>query len=197
MEEKMRVAFFSAKPYDRAFFQAAALSHRHELVFLEPHLNQETAILAAGFPAVCVFVNDQLGRPVLEALARQGTRLIALRSAGFNHVDLIAARDHGITAVRVPTYSPYAVAEHTATLILALDRKIHRAYARVREGNFALDGLLGFDLNGRTVGIIGIGKIGTVVAKIMNGFGCRLLAYDPNPNEECKNLGVRYSSLSE
>ncbi|HZR45930.1 MAG TPA: 2-hydroxyacid dehydrogenase [Candidatus Manganitrophaceae bacterium] len=193
----MRVAFFSTKPYDRISFEAAGRGGRHELVFLEPHLNRETAVLAAGFPAVCAFVNDQLGRPVLEALARQGTRLIALRSAGFNHIDLIAARDLGLAVVRVPAYSPHAVAEHTAALILSLNRKIHRAYARVREGNFALDGLLGFDLNGKTVGIVGTGKIGRVVAKIMNGFGCRLLAYDPFPNEECKRLGVRYTGPAE
>jgi D-lactate dehydrogenase len=120
-----------------------------------------------------------------------------LRSAGFNHVDLIAARDLGLTVVRVPAYSPYAVAEHTAALILSLNRKIHRAYARVREGNFALEGLLGFDLNGRTAGIIGTGKIGTVMARIMSGFGCRLLAHDPFPNEACKELGVEYAALSD
>lgn len=145
----MKVAVFSTKPYDRSFLQAANAACRHELVFFEPHLTKETAILAVGFPVVCAFVNDALGSEVLKILARQGTRLIALRSAGFNNVDLIAARDLGLTVVRVPAYSPYAVAEHTIGLILTLDRKIHRAYARVREGNFSLDGLLGFDLHGR------------------------------------------------
>lgn len=193
----MRVALFSTKPYDQTFFQAANATHRHALAFFEPHLDLKTVSLAAGFPAICPFVNDRLDRAVLEVLARQGTRLIALRSAGFNHVDLIAARDLGLTVVRVPAYSPYAVAEHTAALMLSLNRKIHRAYARVREGNFALEGLLGFDLNGRTAGIVGTGKIGTVMARIMNGFGCRLLAHDPFPNEACKKLGVEYVALSD
>lgn len=193
----MRVALFSTKPYDQTFFQAANEPCRHELAFFEPHLDLKTAALAAGFPAVCPFVNDQLDRAVLEVLSRQGTRLIALRSAGFNHVDLIAARDLGLTVVRVPAYSPHAVAEHTVALILSLNRKIHRAYARVREGNFSLEGLLGFDLNGRTVGIIGTGKIGTVVAQIMSGFGCRLLAHDPFPNEACQKRGVEYTALAD
>lgn len=192
----MKVAVFSTKPYDRAFLQAANAAYRHELVFFEPHLTKETAILAVGFPAVCAFVNDPLGSEVLGLLARQGTRLIALRSAGFNHVDLIAAQDLGLTVARVPAYSPHAAAEHTIGLILTLNRKLHRAYARVREGNFALDGLLGFDLHGRTVGIIGTGKIGTVVAQILNGFGCRLLAHDPYPNETCHALRVNYVPLA-
>src|SRR5262245_53418808 len=190
----MRVAVFSTKNYDRLSLEGANTIYGHELIFFEPHLNQETTALAARFPAVCVFVNDQLSAPVLNTLAGQGTRLIALRSAGFNNVDLIAARESGLTVVRVPAYSPYAVAEHTVGLILTLNRKIHRAYARVREGNFALDGLLGFDLHGRTVGIIGTGKIGAVVARIMNGFGCRLLACDPFPNSDCERLGLRYVS---
>jgi D-lactate dehydrogenase len=191
----MRVAIFSTKNYDRAFLGAANATYEHELVFFEPRLTEETNALAAGFPAVCVFVNDQLSAIVLNTLAGQGTRLIALRSAGFNNVDLIAARELGLTVVRVPAYSPYAVAELTVGLILTLNRKIHRAYARVREGNFALDGLLGFDLHGRTVGVIGTGMIGAVVARIMNGFGCRLLAYDPFPNPDCERLGAQYVSL--
>lgn len=193
----MRVALFSTKPYDQTFFQAANATDRHDIVFFEPHLNLNTVMLAAGFPAICPFVNDQLDRPILEALRRQGTRLIALRSAGFNHVDLIAARDLGLTVVRVPAYSPHAVAENTVALMLSLNRKIHRAYARVREGNFALEGLLGFDFHGRTVGIIGTGKIGSVVAQIMSGFGCRLLAYDLFPNQGCRKLGVQYVSLAD
>jgi len=190
----MRVAVFSTKNYDRMSLELANATYGHELVFFEPRLTQETTALAVQFPVVCVFVNDQLDATVLIRLARQGTRLIALRSAGFNNVDLIAARASGLTVVRVPAYSPYAVAEHTVGLILTLNRKIHRAYARVREGNFALDGLLGFDLHGRTVGIIGTGKIGAVVAHIMNGFGCQLLAYDPFPNPDCERLGLRYVS---
>ena len=175
----------------------ANASHGHELTYFEPRLTRETSALAAGFPAVCVFVNDQLDATVLAALARQGTRLIALRCAGFNNVDLAAAREAGLTVVRVPTYSPHAVAEHTLGLVLALNRKIHRAYARVREGNFALDGLLGFDLYGQTVGIVGTGQIGAVVTRIMGGFGCRILAHDPFPNPECEALGARYVALPE
>jgi D-lactate dehydrogenase len=193
----MKVAIFSTKPYDQEFLQAANAAHGHELVFFEPRLTHEARALAAGFPAICVFVNDQLDATVLTALAHQGTRLIALRCAGFNNVDLLAARDLGLTVVRVPAYSPHAVAEHTVGLILTLNRQIHRAHARVREGNLALDGLLGFDLHDRTVGIVGTGKIGTVVAHIMKGFGCRLLAYDPVPNADCVALGARYVPLSE
>ncbi len=146
---------------------------------------------------MCAFVNDQLDAAVLTDLAAGGTRMIALRSAGFNHVDLVKARELGLTVSRVPVYSPYAVAEHTVALILTLNRKIHRAYARVREGNFSLDGLLGFDLHGRTVGVVGTGKIGTIVARILSGFGCRLVAYDTAPNEECRAMGVDYVALPE
>ncbi len=193
----MKIAVFSTKSYDRMFLEAANVTYGHELVFFEPRLDQETTALAEGFPAVCVFVNDRLDATVLTALAKQGTRLIALRCAGFNNVDLAAARDLGLTVVRVPAYSPHAVDEHTVGLMLALNRKLYRAYNRVREGNFALDGLLGFDLHGRTVGIVGTGKIGTVVAHIMQGFRCALLAYDPFPNPECIALGVRYVELAE
>jgi D-lactate dehydrogenase len=191
----MRTAVFSTKPYDKVFLEAANQGHDHELVFLEPRLTPETSPLAFGFPAICVFVNDRLNADVLTALANEGTQLIALRSAGFNHVELIAAEELGMTVVRVPAYSPYAVAEHAVGLILSLNRKIHRSYNRVREGNFALDGLLGFDLYGTTIGIIGTGRIGIVFAQIMKGFGCRLLAYDPYPNQECRDLGVEYVDL--
>ena len=191
----MRVAVFSTKSHDREFLGRANAGHRHDLVFLEPRLAPETAPLAAGFQAVCAFVNDMADREVLAALAAGGTRLVALRSAGFNNVDLEAARQLGITVARVPIYSPHAVAEHAVALILALDRKIHRAYARVREGNFSLEGLMGFDLQGRTVGIVGTGKIGTVFARIMSGFGCRLLATDPFPNDECRRIGVEYVEI--
>ena len=193
----MKVAVFSTKSYDRTFLEAANRAHGHVLFFLEPRLTRETAPLASGYPAVCLFVNDQPNAGVLAELARGGTRLIALRSAGFNHVDLEAARKLGLTVVRVPAYSPHAVAEHTAGLILSLNRRIHRAYARVREGNFALEGLLGFDLYGRTVGIVGTGQIGVCVARIMNGFGCRLVGFDPYPSSECKQLGLEYLPLHD
>ncbi len=192
----MKVAVFSTKPYDREFLERANAG-RHELRFLEPRLNAETAALAAGFEAVCIFVNDQLDANVIATLAQSGTKLLALRCAGYNNVDLAAAQRHGVTIVRVPAYSPYAVAEHTIALILALDRKLHRSYNRVREGNFALEGLLGFDLRRRTIGIIGTGKIGTVVAEILRGFGCELLAFDPFPSDECRALGVRYVMPNE
>jgi D-lactate dehydrogenase len=173
----MKVAVFSTKAYDRSFLEAANVTHGHELTFFEPRLTWDTCMLASGFPAICVFVNDQVEATVLGKLVQQGTRLIALRCAGFNNVDLAAAHELGITVVRVPAYSPHAVAEHTVGLILALNRKIHRAYARVREGNFSLDGLLGFDLCHRTIGIVGTGRIGIIVAQIMRGFGCNLLAH--------------------
>ena len=163
----MKVAVFSAKPYDRTFFQAANAQTGHELVFFEPRLTSQTCPLAAGFPAICAFVNDTLDSHVLLPLMKQGVRLIALRCAGFNHVDLEVADHLGLTVTRVPAYSPHAVAEHTLALILALDRKIHKAYNRVREGNFALDGLLGVELYGRTAGVVGTGKIGAIVARIL------------------------------
>ena len=196
-DNRTKVAVFSTKPYDRSFFGSANQAYNHELVFLEPRLTLETAPLAEGFPVICVFVNDQLDRNVLEQLARSGTRLIATRSAGYNHIDLLAADNLGLKVVRVPAYSPYAVAEHTVGLILTLNRKIHRAYNRVRDGNLSLDSLMGFDLHGRVVGIIGTGHIGVVVARIMMGFGCEILAYDPYPNPQAEELGVRYLTMKE
>lgn len=190
----MRVAVFSTKPYDRRFFQKTNAQYQYDIAYFEPRLTDDTAKLADGYDAVCVFVNDHLDRDVLTTLAVGGTRLIALRCAGFNNVDLVAAADLDLTVVRVPAYSPYAVAEHTLGLILSLNRKIHRAYNRVRESNFALDGLLGFDLRGQTVGIIGTGQIGRVVANILHGFGCNLLAYDPYPNAD---LDVQYTDLTD
>ena len=177
----MNIAVFSAKPYDRRFFEAAHAPHPQGLVYFEPRLTVATASLARGFPAVCAFVNDELGAAVLTALHAGGTRLIALRSAGYNHVDLAAARRLGLAVVHVPEYSPHAVAEHTVALMLALNRHIPRAYNRVREGNFSIEGLLGFDLHGKTVGLVGLGKIGHCVARILHGFGCRVLAVDPVP----------------
>jgi D-lactate dehydrogenase len=194
----MRIAVFSAKPYDREFLDRAAAGRGHEPHHLEPRLTAETARLAEGFPAVCVFVNDQLDRAALERLAAGGTRLVALRCAGFNNVDLQAADELGIAVVRVPAYSPYAVAEFTVGLILCLNRRIHRAYARTRDNNFALDGLLGFDLHGRTVGVVGTGAIGAIVARIMRlGFGCEVLAADLDPKPELTGMGVRYTGPRE
>jgi D-lactate dehydrogenase len=193
----MKVAVFSTKSYDRQFLEAANANHGHELVFFEPQLNRDTAVLGFGFPAVCVFINDQPDAATLERLAAHGTRLLALRSAGFNHVDLSAAAQLGMTVVRVPAYSPYAVAEHTVGLMLTLSRKIHRAYYRVREGDFSLNGLMGFDFHGRSIGIIGTGKIGQVVAQIMKGFGCKLLGYDVYSNPEFEALGAKYVELPE
>ncbi len=192
----MRVAVFSTKPYD-ARFLARANDDVHRLELLEARLSPETAKLAAGADAVCAFVNDDLQAEVIGALAEHGVRLVVLRSAGFNHVDLAAAAAKGIAVGRVPAYSPHAVAEHTIALILTLNRKTHRAYNRVREGNFALEGLLGFDLHGKTAGIVGTGKIGEVVARILVGFGCTVLAHDPFESPACVAMGVRYVGMPE
>lgn len=193
----MKVAIFSAKDFEKPFIISANQSHQHELVFFETMLNEQTVSLATGFQAVSCFVTDDLSAPILNTLAQNGNRLIALRSAGFNHVDLTAAKKLGITVVRVPAYSPYAVAEFAVGLILTLNRKIHRAFNLVREHNFLLTNLLGFDLHNKTVGVIGTGKIGSIFAKIMHGFGCNILAVDPFPNEACLALGVKYVTLNE
>ncbi len=191
----MRIAVFSTKRYDREALERANRSHGHVISYFEPRLTSETVVLARGYDAVCPFVNDQVTAPVIAALAEGGARLLTLRSAGFNHVDLRAAHEHDVVVTRVPAYSPHAVAEHAAGIILTLNRKLHRAYARVREGNFSLDGLLGFDLRGRTVGVAGTGKIGTVFCRIMAGFGCRVVAHDPYPSDEVRELGVEYVEL--
>jgi D-lactate dehydrogenase len=193
----MKVGVFSTQPYDREPLNAANQGHGHELVFSEARLDQDTADWAGSFDAVIVFVNDSLGRSVLERLAAGKTRLIALRCAGFNNVDLDSAKRLGLTVARVPAYSPHAVAEHAVGLILTLNRKYHRAYARVRESNFSLAGLCGFDLKGRTVGVIGTGAIGRVFARIMLGFECRVLAYDPWPSPAGRELGMQYVSLND
>ena len=193
----MRVAVFSTHPYDRQFLDRANGGRRHELLFLESRLELGTVTTASDCQAVCVFVNDRLNAEVLRGLHGLGVRLVVLRSAGFNHVDLTVAAELGIAVGRVPEYSPHAVAEHTVALLLTLNRKIHRAHARVREGNFALEGLLGFDLYGRTVGVVGTGKIGRCFARIMRGFGCEVLATDPHPHAEAEAMGVRYVALNE
>lgn len=177
----MRIAFYDTKPYDRDYFHRTDGADRFEWQFHEFRLSKETAGTAHGSQAVCVFVNDRVDRTCLEALADSGVRLVVLRCAGFNNVDLQAARALGLAVTRVPAYSPHAVAEHAAALLLTLNRKIHRAYNRVRELNFSLGGLVGFDLYGKTVGIIGSGRIGRAAAEIFRGFGCRVLASDPMP----------------
>ena len=193
----MKVAVFSAKPYDRQFLNTVNQKYDHELQFFDPNLDEQTVALAQGFEAVCVFVNDRLNRNVIESLSQHGIKAIALRCAGYNNVDLDAAEEFEITVVRVPAYSPYAVAEHAIALIMTLNRKIHRAYYRVREGNFALNGLLGFDLHERTVGIIGTGKIGRIAGQILHGFGCRVLAYDLKPNREFGEKYGEYVSFED
>jgi D-lactate dehydrogenase len=194
----MKIAVFSAKDHDRRSIELANLAHHHDLIFFETQLNRHTAVLAKDIPVVCPFVNDEADAEILKILAENGTGLLALRSAGFNNVDLKAAANLGIAVVRVPAYSPYAVAEHTVALILTLNRKLYRAYNRVRDDNFSLEGLLGFDLHGCTVGIVGTGKIGMVFAQIMHGFGCSLLGYDKFPNPQFEAISMtRYVELPE
>lgn len=195
----MDVTVFSTRPYDRAYLTAAneRAGTPHRFLWLEARLTPETAALATPGGAVCLFVNDIADAATIGVLAARRVPLIALRASGFNSVDLAAAKAAGIRVARVPAYSPEAVAEHTAGMVLALARHLHRAFVRVREGNFALDGLLGITLHGRTVGIIGTGRIGLAFARIMRGFGCRLLAHDPAPAEEAQALGVRYVPLAE
>ncbi|NEP59870.1 MAG: 2-hydroxyacid dehydrogenase [Symploca sp. SIO2G7] len=191
----MKIAFFNTKRYDERSFVDTNSRYNHEIAFFEPRLTSDTVSLATGFLAVCVFINDDLGEETLRAIAATGTKLIALRCAGFNNVNLDIAEELGITVVRVPAYSPHAVAEHAVGLIMTLNRKLYRAYNRVRDDNFALEGLLGFDLHGKTVGVVGTGKIGQCFAQIMNGFGCKLLAYDVRPNPICVDMGVDYLDL--
>jgi D-lactate dehydrogenase len=193
----MRIAVFNSKDHDRAFLGPRAEAAGHEAVFLEPRLTSETARLAEGAEVVCAFVNDDASAPVLEILAETGVRLLALRSAGFNNVDLEAAARLGLSVGRVPAYSPHAVAEHAVAMMLTLNRKTHRAWARVREGNFELSGLMGFDMLGKTVGVIGTGAIGAVLARILQGFGCEVLASDPAPDADLAAAGVAYVPLAE
>jgi D-lactate dehydrogenase len=194
----MKLAFFDTHGFDRKAFQKSNSAFEHEITFFEPRLKSDTAQLAQGFDAVCAFVNDRVDRETIHILKDLGVRIIALRSAGFNQVDMKAAQEYKIPVVRVPEYSPYAVAEHAVALILAMNRHIHRSYNRVREMNFSLDGLVGFDLHGKTVGVIGTGRIGQAFARIMHGFGCQVLAYDPVPNAMLReHYGVDYVSLHQ
>lgn len=193
----MRTLLYSSQTYDRDSFLSAQVPAEIELHFQPARLTLDTVALADQYPVVCAFINDDLSAPVLERLAAGGTKLIALRSAGFNHVDLPTAQRLGLGVVRVPAYSPHAVAEHAVALILSLNRHLHRAYNRTRDGDFTLHGLTGFDLVGKTVGVVGTGQIGATFARIMAGFGCQLLAYDPYPDPQVEALGARYLPLDQ
>src|SRR4030095_6993606 len=189
----MKIAFFSTQSYDRQFFDR--YNKEFELIYFDAPLNDRTCNLATGCTAVCVFVNDQLNATVIRELAESGIQLIALRCAGYNNVDLQAAKENNVAVVRVPAYSPHAVAEHAVALILTLNRKTHKAYNRVREGNFSLETLMGLDLYGKTVGVIGTGKIGAIFAQFMKGFGCHILAYDLYKDTTLITEGIAYVSL--
>lgn len=193
----MKIAIFSAKSFDEQFFNRANRQYKYKLFFYEDSLSPNKVVLAKGFPVVNCFITDNINAEVIKYLSENGTRLLTLRSAGFNHVDLKAAKQYQLTVARVPAYSPAAVAEFAVGLILSLNRKIHRAYNRVRENNFSLEGLMGFDLQGKTVGIIGTGKIGGIFCRIMHGFGMNLLGYDPVKNSNCLPMGLTYTSLDE
>ncbi|WP_127717329.1 2-hydroxyacid dehydrogenase [Halobacteriovorax sp. HLS] len=192
----MRVALFQTHKYEKDYFYELAKKNNIEITFLEPRLNSQTAILAKDHDAVCSFVNDKIDKETLDILNSINIKLIALRSAGFNHVDIEYASSLNIPIVRVPYYSPSAIAEHTACLLLSLNRKVHKAHMRVQSLNFSLDGLVGFDLEGKTVGVIGTGAIGTKFVKIMNGFGCKVLAFDLNKSKELENY-CQYVELEE
>lgn len=193
----MKIAFFSCHPYEQPFLEAANFGQRHQLTFLPQVLTPETVQLAAGHDAICVFVNDQLTAPTLHQLASLGIRLVALRCTGYNQVDVQTAQHLGIRVLRVPTYSPHSVAEHAVALLMSLNRKTYLAYQRTKTNNFTLDGLVGFDLYGKRVGVVGTGKIGTAFARIMLGFGCRVLAYDKAHSAVLQQLGVEYLPLPD
>ncbi len=194
----MKMIMFNTKKYDKDSFEKALEGTCHIVRYVEAKLNIETVKLASGYDCACIFVNDIADEEVIRELSGNGTKFIALRCAGFNNVDLHAARKYGVCVAHVPEYSPYGVAEHAIALIMTLNRKTHRSHNRIREGNFALTGLLGFDIHGKTVGVIGTGKIGRITAKILgNGFGCKVLAYDKYPDSELKACGVEYIELGE
>ncbi|AOW19161.1 hydroxyacid dehydrogenase [Polaribacter vadi] len=193
----MNLAVFSTKPYDKEYFEKFKNEYDIKISYYEANLKPNTAKLTKDFDAVCVFVNDVLNKKTVETIAKKGVRLIALRCAGFNNVDLNACKENNIKVVRVPAYSPEAVAEHAMALILTLNRKTHKAYNRVREGNFSLTNLIGFNLYKKVVGVVGTGKIGAAFCRIAKGFGCEVLAYDINKNEELEKNGVKYVSLEE
>jgi D-lactate dehydrogenase len=193
----MRIAVYSTHGFEREYLLKAAKGH-HDLLLLEPQLSAETTSMALGCQAVCIFVNDDASAAVIKQLAMMGIKFIVLRSAGFNNVDLEAAVKNGIRVARVPEYSPFAVAEHTVALMLTLNRKLIKAHNRIRDLNFSLDGLTGFDMHEKTAGIIGLGKIGKRVAEILKGFGCKLMAYDPYPDKVWgEKLGITYSTVED
>jgi D-lactate dehydrogenase len=191
----MKIAFFNTKRYDQEYFDLANSDGTHHIRYFSSHLNIESASLITDENVVCAFINDCLDREVLNKLKQKGVKLIALRSAGFNHVDIACARQLSLPVVRVPAYSPYAVAEHAVGLLLCLNRGIHRAHNRIREGDFSLRNLMGFDLHGKTIGVIGTGKIGQALINIMLGFGCKVIANDVVNNEQCMQSGVTYVPL--
>jgi len=193
----MKITFFSTQPYDKKFFTRCNENYGFELEYYETHLGPHIVNAIENTDAICVFVNDKVNADVMKVLAAKGVKVIALRCAGFNNVDLNAAREHNIHVCRVPAYSPEAVAEHAVGMILTLNRKTHKAYNRVREQNFSLNGLLGFDVHGKTVGVIGTGNIGKAFCKIMLGFGCRVLAFDLVINKDLENAGVAFLPLIE
>ncbi|MBP2171547.1 D-lactate dehydrogenase [Erwinia toletana] len=191
----MKLAVYSTKQYDRKYLENVNENFGYELEFYDFLLNERTAKTAIGCEGVCIFVNDDASRVVLEELAELGVKFIALRCAGFNNVDLEAAKELGIRVVRVPAYSPEAVAEHTIGMMMTLNRRIHRAYQRTRDANFSLEGLIGFNMHGRTAGVIGTGKIGIAAMRILKGFGMRLLAFDPYPGPQALELGAEYVDI--
>lgn len=191
-----KIIVFNTKSYDKKYLSHAAENTNIEFTFLEAHLNKDTCKLAHDFDGICAFVNDDLNAGVLQNLAKEGVKLIALRCAGFNNVDLQAAAALGITIVRVPAYSPHGVAEHAVAMMLTLNRKIYRSHNRIREGNFSIEGLLGFQMYGKTVGIIGTGKIGELTGKILHGFGMKVIAFDIHQNPELTNIGVEYVDIA-
>lgn len=193
----MKIAFFSSKSYDHEFFDRENKHYNFEITYFESSLKSTNAVLATGFDAVCAFVNDRINRETLEKLAEIGIKIIALRCAGFNNIDMEAAGNLGIRVFRVPAYSPHAVAEHAVALILSLNRKIHKAYNRIRDNNFSLERFEGFDLHGKTVGVMGTGRIGSVFSQIMLGFGCKILAYDTYKNPQLEKQGVIYTDLPD
>jgi len=193
----MKISLFSAKRYDREYFSSRNQNLTVALDFFDTSLNCKTAALANGSDAVCAFVNDDLGKETLEQLHELGIKLVLMRCAGFNNVDVDVAKKLGITISRVPAYSPEAVAEHAIALVMTLNRRIHKAYQRTRDANFSLEGLTGFNMFGKTAGVIGTGKIGLAALKIFKGFGCDLIAYDPYPNPEAEAIGVKYVGLAE
>jgi D-lactate dehydrogenase len=193
----MKIAMFSTRSYDISHFDPLLSADNIEFKYFDTQLNSHTVQLAQGFDAVCAFVNDDLSQPVLNKLDEFGIKIVAMRCAGFNNVDITAAKELGITVVRVPAYSPEAIAEHSIALMMSLNRRIHKAYLRTRDANFSLEGLVGFNMFGKTVGVIGTGRIGVATIAILKGFGCRILAYDPYQSEHALKLGAEYVELQE